>query len=144
MEFDMVNTLSGGAWTLFAPTDDAFAVLDEETISMDVELNTGIDTGVNIVKRIGTDQLTSEQIADVLKYHIHQGAALAFDNLLCKKLIPMMNGKTSRTKCANGHKYQRGPGQVGGMLPQIITKDVEACNGIVQVVNHVMIPRFER
>jgi len=144
MEFNMVDTLSGGVWTLFAPTDDAFAALDEETITMDVELNTGIDTGVNIVERIGTDQLTSKQIVDVLKYHIHQGAALAFDDLGCKKLIPMMNDKTSRTKCANGYKYQRGPGQWGGMLPQITTKDIKACNGIVQMVNHVMIPRFER
>ncbi|VEU41966.1 unnamed protein product [Pseudo-nitzschia multistriata] len=125
-DFDLAEALSRGTWTVFAPTDDAF------------------DTMVEHV------DLTSDEIVSVVRYHLHDGSLLFFEDLVCRDLIPMANGRRSRTKCQEGIdfedsfvKYQRGPGQVGDMLPEITTKNLGACNGVVHVVNHVMIPRLD-
>jgi len=122
-EYNMVDTLSVGVWTLFVPTDDAFEALSD-AMGMDM------------------DTLTPDQIIGILMFHAHMGSALTFDDLECTQPIPMINGKMSRTKCTDDGaiKYVVGPGQMIDMLPEIIVKDVEACNGIIQVVNHVIMP----
>lgn len=124
-EFDLAETLSNGTWTVFAPTDEAFASV-EDTAS----------------------GLTAEQLAEVLTFHAVPDEEIAYEDLICKGKIEMANGETSRTKCKTNddtgedYKYQKGSGQLDGMNPKIIVKDVEVCNGIVHVVDNVMIPRL--
>ena len=118
----MAEPLSKGTWTIFAPTDTAFnAIEDAEDFDLDVE-----------------------QIGALLQYHVVVDKVITFKELPCTDLTEMSNGETSRTKCSNGDKYQRGPGQLDGMLPKIVMKDVKVCNGIVHVVDNAMIPEFDK
>jgi len=124
-EFELAEAFSSGTWTLFAPVDAAFAGIED--VAQD---------------------LTPKQIEDVLRFHAVPNVALAYDALPCKELTAMANGKNSRTKCdrddATGDriKYQRGSGQMDGMMPRIALADVAACNGIVHIVNNVLIPKL--
>jgi len=121
VEFELVEELSGGTWTVFAPTDEAFLAIEDVI-----------------------PDLTVAQIGEVVKFHAIPERAVMFEDLPCKELTVMANGDTSRTKCDEKDtvKYQKGYGQIEGMLPKIITADIEACNGIVHVVDNVMIPRI--
>jgi hypothetical protein len=60
----------------------------------------------------------------------------------------MANGGETQTVCIEYHmngeknawKAQRGPGNSENDLPLIVIKDVDACNGIIQVIDEVMLP----
>lgn len=120
----MAEALSGGNWTVFAPTDDAFGKIAAVTAD-----------------------LTGDQLLDVLLFHVVAGQAVTSDQLVCKGLIPMANEDNSRTKCVhdefgNEMFFQRGPGNSDEMLPKITAANLKACNGIVHVVDNVMIPKL--
>jgi len=122
-QFNMDEALSNGTWTAFAPVDDAFAAIEE----------------------VAAD-LTEKQLLDILLYHFAL-EALTSDMLECKGLTEMASGQNSRTKCAKdefGEEsiFQRGPGQIEGMLPKVILPNLEACNGVIHVVDNVMLPRL--
>ena len=112
-------------WTVFAPTDDAFAAI-EDILS----------------------ELTPEQIADVLTFHAIQFQVFNYDDLQCKEILTMSNGDESRTKCDKDddtkerYKIQKGAGQLEDMMPRIIESDIEACNGVIHKLNNVMIPKL--
>jgi len=110
----------GNALTFFLPTNDAFEAMDKNF-----------------------DKLTFEENESVLSYHIIN-EIVHFDELICKGLIVTANGKESRTKCIGDDKYQRGQNQMDNMLPKIIIHDVQVCNGIVHVVDHVLMPKLEK
>lgn len=52
----------------------------------------------------------------------------------------MANGKISRTICAGVDIFQKGAGNPRDTMPQIVETDIEACNGVVHVVNQAMLP----
>ncbi len=52
----------------------------------------------------------------------------------------MTNGKDSRTICKDGTTYQKGGGNSDDAKPEIISADIEACNGVIHVVSEVMLP----
>jgi transforming growth factor-beta-induced protein len=125
MEFDWYEALSTGTWTIFAPPDNAFTAIEEVS-----------------------EDFTNCEIGDVLSFHAVFGQTLMFDDLLCAEKITMANSDDSRTQCELDKvtreviKYQKGVGQMDGMLPQITDADIMACNGVVHVVNNVMIPKL--
>lgn len=82
--------------------------------------------------------LDAAALTDILLFHVTPGTVLSGD-LTCKEVITMANGKDSRTKCEqNGAiKYQVGGGNAD-MPPMIVAPDVAACNGVVHVIDHVM------
>ena len=88
------------------------------------------------------------QLTDFLTFHTVIGQAFMFDNLLCTETIVMANTDSGRTQCIRDKvtreviKYQKGLGQIEGMLPMIPDADLIACNGVVHVVNNVMIPKL--
>jgi len=123
-QFQLDESLSSGTWTVFAPVDDAFAAIEE----------------------VAAD-LTEEQLLDILLYHVVAEQAVTSDMLECKGLTAMASGQSSRTKCAKdefGEEsiFQRGPGQIEGMIPKVILPNLEACNGVIHVVDNVMLPRL--
>ena len=112
--------------TAFAPTDDAFAELS--LISGDVD------------------------VKDVLLFHAVLGTTIYAKDLSCERggdrnLIQMANGENSRTICDFADDitviYQKGPGNARDNMPMIIAADVEACNGIIHVVDRVMLPNLD-
>lgn len=117
----LAETLSGpGPFTVFAPTDTAFGNLPAGTVE-------------GLLNDIPT--LTS-----ILLFHA-AGMSLFSNNLRCNSQVKMLNGGVSETVCQRvGQKFQSGPGNAGGMLPEITSANIQACNGVVHVVSEVMLP----
>merc|ERR1712238_490836 len=103
-------------------TDDAFAAIAEVT-----------------------ETLSEEQMATIVKFHIHEGDSLTYEELACQGLLDMATGKTSRTKCNDGKRYQNGPGNHDSETFPMIMKnssDIVTCNGIVHTLDAVMLPKL--
>ena len=111
----LVNTVSGpGPFTVFAPTDAAFAKLLAGTVE-------------NLLKPENKDQLTA-----VLTYHVVPGKIMAADvvNLSEAKTV---NGKMLKVK-VNGDNVMINDAKV-------TSTDIAASNGVIHVIDSVVVPR---
>lgn len=129
-QFDLVDSFSPTgnitAVTVFVPTNEAFEVL---------EGNDDFDF----------DVMTTEQSIYVLLYHVIalEGTnSFSYSDLECGKLLKTSNGDSVRTKCDGALKFQKGPKQMDDRLAKIILPNVNVCNGVVHVVNNVMLPNL--
>ncbi|MDW3225180.1 MAG: fasciclin domain-containing protein [Paracoccaceae bacterium] len=111
---DLVDTLkSDGPFTVFAPTDEAFAALPAGTVE-------------TLLKPENKDQLTS-----ILTYHVLPGKVMAAD-LAGKRLsVATVNGKKVHVDGRNGVKVEKA---------NVISADVEASNGVIHVIDSVLLP----
>ncbi|MHB8136041.1 MAG: fasciclin domain-containing protein [Anaerolineaceae bacterium] len=111
----LVDTLKGeGPFTVFAPTDDAFAKLPAGTID-------------ELLKPENKQQLTN-----ILLYHVMQGKVLA--NSVTDGLIADSDLGTSLFfKLDMGNAYVN--------EAQIIVTDIEASNGVIHVIDTVILPK---
>jgi len=107
--------------TLFAPTNYAF-------ITMPAGLLAAI---------VGPDG--QDVLEDLLLYHVYEGK-LKFNRLFCGKERQMANGEITTTRCRNGFKFQVGEGNERDREPEIVFPDGEATNGIIHVVDEVILP----
>lgn len=123
----LVDTLSGpGPFTVFAPTNDAFAKLPAGTV----------DT---LLMPENKDKLTS-----ILTYHVVPGK---YDTKKIAKLIKKGNG-TAMLKTVNGESLtfmMPSAGQIvitdaKGGTATITTADVYQSNGIIDVIDAVLMP----
>ncbi len=107
----LVDTLkSDGPFTVFAPTDDAFAALPEGTVEALLE---DIDT-----------------LTAILTYHVVPGAVMSGD---------LSDGMEAET--VNGQSVTIGVGDtvtVDGAT--VIQADIEASNGVIHVIDSVILP----
>jgi uncharacterized surface protein with fasciclin (FAS1) repeats len=107
------DTLKGdGPFTVFAPTDSAFAALPEGTV----------DT---LLKPENRAQLT-----DILTYHVVPGKVMSSDLTEGMKAKTVQGGELSIT-LAGGAK-------VNGA--NVTTADVAASNGVIHVIDQVILP----
>ena len=111
--------------TLFAPTNNAFAALPPDLLQ----------------------QATDEEVAFVLRNHAVIGEEILFSELICApdpdSVITMASNNTTQTNCGTDpstDKFQFGDGNTQDNAPRIIRADVGACNGVVHVVNNVILP----
>ena len=125
-EPEVGQLLESGEWTLFAPQDSAFDVPDVAAILADL--------GPKELKRI-------------TKFHAVEGRTVWPWDLACTETLAMYSGDVSRTRCekdtATGliTKYQKGNGNYNlGVLPKLELPSLRACNGIVHVLDMVMLP----
>lgn len=117
----LVDTLKGdGPFTVFAPTDAAFAALPEGTVEM-------------LLKPENKDQLVN-----ILLYHVD-------DRMLSAEMIPAGSTYikpllTSERLCLQassaGVKIADGTGQ----MANVIAADIKADNGVIHVVDKVLLP----
>lgn len=107
-----VSVNSPGPLTVFAPTDDAFAKLPAGTVE-------------SLLKPENRDKLVS-----ILTYHVVPGQYTAAE-VFQQTSLPTAAGKSVAIKKANG-------GTVGGA--KMIKKDIPACNGVIHVIDSVMLP----
>jgi transforming growth factor-beta-induced protein len=110
----LVDTLKGaGPFTVFAPTDDAFAKLPKGTVE-------------NLLKPENKKQLT-----DILTYHVVSGSVLAADVV-----------KLSSAKTVNGAdvKIMVKDGKVKVNDANVVTTDILASNGVIHVIDAVILP----
>lgn len=113
---DLVSILQGdGPFTVFAPTDEAFAALPEGTLE-------------NLLKPENKDQLVG-----ILTYHVVAGKVMSTD-LSDGMMAETVNGAKITFTTADGAK-------VNGS--NVVTADVEATNGIVHIIDSVILPPSE-
>ena len=112
---DLVNTLKGeGPFTVFAPTDDAFAALPVGTL----------DT-LLLPKN-------KQQLTDILLYHVVPGKVMASDVIGLTSAATVL-GKDVTIKVEDGKVYLND-------TAQIIITDVETSNGVIHVIDSVLLP----
>jgi transforming growth factor-beta-induced protein len=115
---DLIDTLKGeGPFTVFAPTDDAFAKLPEGTI----------------------DALLADipQLTDILLYHVVSGKVMAADVVgLDGQMVPTVLGQEVAIKVDMGNVYLNED-------VQVIITDIETSNGVIHVIDSVLLPPAE-
>lgn len=124
---DLVATLQGaGPFTVFAPVNKAFDMLPEGTVA-------------TLLKPENKAALQG-----VLTYHVVAGKLNASDLL---KMIKDGNGKAELTTVAGGKLWvmKKGKGIIlkdekGGMA-MVTIKDVNQSNGVIHVIDHVLLPK---
>jgi uncharacterized surface protein with fasciclin (FAS1) repeats len=110
----LVETLQGeGPFTVFAPTDDAFAKLPSETIE-------------DLLKPENKDKLVS-----ILTYHVVPGKVMASDVT-----------KLSEAKTVNGQSLsiQVEGDMVMVDSAKVVQADIECSNGVIHVIDSVVMP----
>jgi uncharacterized surface protein with fasciclin (FAS1) repeats len=111
---DLVDTLEGtGPFTVFAPTDEAFAKLPPATLA---------------------DLLKPENRAKlrrILTYHVVSGRVMASDVVLLRS-----------AKAASGDEIAVEAGSGGVMVAnaKVVKTDIDASNGVIHVIDSVMLP----
>ena len=114
---DLVGTLKGpGPYTVFAPTDEAFAKLPAGTLD-------------NLLKPENKAMLVR-----VLTYHVVPGKVMAADVV-----------KISSAKAVSGDALQIKVtgGDVTIDKARVVKTDVAASNGVIHVIDHVLLPPKE-
>ncbi len=110
---DLAETLAGeGPFTLFAPTDAAFAALPEGTVESLLEDPSG-------------------KLTDILLYHVAAGTALSTD-LSDGMMVPTLNGKNVTVTINDDGVFIDDA--------QVIFADIVADNGVVHVIDAVLLP----
>lgn len=111
---DLVETLQGeGPFTVFAPTNDAFDALPKGTVA-------------NLLKPENKDQLVN-----ILTYHVVAGQVLSTD---------LRDGQKAAT--VQGSKVKVTLGEKAVLIDgaKVVTADVKAKNGVVHVIDRVILP----
>ena len=112
---DLVGTLGNpdAMLTVFAPTDDAFAMLGD----------------------LGLDYLTADLdlLTNTLLYHVIDGAVDSIDAAAAyNQSVTMINGDPAAVTIDDGMLM------IGGAM--VVTKDIVASNGIIHVIDAVLMP----
>jgi uncharacterized surface protein with fasciclin (FAS1) repeats len=101
-----------GPYTVFAPTDAAFAKVPRSTL-----------------KALANNRA---KLRAVLLYHVAKGKLTAA-KLVKRSSVKTLNGHSVRIRVRGGKVY------VGGA--RVTTADIGASNGVIHVINKVLIPR---
>ena len=108
----LVDTLKGeGPFTVFAPNDEAFAKLPAGTVESLLE--------------------NPEQLAAILTFHVVAGKKTASD-VVGSDSLPTVQGQSLTVDTTDGVT-------IGGA--KVLATDVEASNGVIHVIDTVLIPQ---
>ena len=111
----LVETLSGpGPFTVFAPTDAAFAKLPAGTVEALLA--------------------NKEKLTSILTYHVVSGKVMAADLVKSNGATPnTVNGLPLDIVVRDAKVYVNGV--------QVITADVQASNGVIHIIDAVLLPQ---
>ena len=110
----LIDALKGdGPFTVFAPTDDAFAALPAGTVEM-------------LLMPENKDKLV-----DILTYHVLAGQVMAADITGKVTSVEMLNGGKATVDAQNGVKINEA---------NVVAVDVMASNGVIHVIDAVIMP----
>ncbi|MEM7112394.1 MAG: fasciclin domain-containing protein [Chloroflexota bacterium] len=113
-EAGLAETLAGeGPFTVFAPTDDAFAALPEGTVE------------ALLADPEGT-------LTQILTYHVVDGAVFAAD-VVGLETAPTLQGENIEITVDGDSVFLN-------ESIQVITTDIEASNGVIHVIDNVLLP----
>lgn len=112
----LVDTLKGtGPFTVFAPTDAAFAKLPKET-----------------VEKITGDK---ELLKKVLLYHVVSGKVLSND---------LKNGMEAKTVEGSTIKVKIGKKGVSFNKSKLVKADIATSNGVIHIIDTVLVPPMHK
>ena len=112
---DLIGTLKGpGPFTVFAPTDEAFAKLPAGTLD-------------NLLKPENKDKLRR-----VLTYHVVAGEVRA-DDVVKLQSAKAVSGDTITVKVRDGKVHVDGA--------NVTKTDIQASNGVIHVIDTVILPK---
>ena len=110
----LVDTLKGeGPFTVFAPTDEAFAALPEGTVE-------------SLLLPENKDQLVS-----ILTYHVIPGKVMSGDIAGKQMEVTTVQGSMANVDATSGV-------MIDGA--NVVTADIEASNGVIHVIDAVILP----
>jgi uncharacterized surface protein with fasciclin (FAS1) repeats len=113
----LVETLKGkGPFTVFAPTDEAFAKLPAGTVE-------------NLLK-----PENKAKLAAILTYHVVPGTVLAAQ-------VVTMNGKEVKTVNGQMVKIAVNGSTVMVNTAKVTATDIKASNGVIHVIDSVILPK---
>jgi uncharacterized surface protein with fasciclin (FAS1) repeats len=108
----LVETLSGeGPFTVFAPTDEAFAQIPQETL-----------------QAVLADK---EKLTAILTYHVVSGKLMAADVVRSTQL-QTVQGQSITVSTEGGVRVDNA---------NVIQTDIEADNGVIHVIDQVIMPK---
>jgi uncharacterized surface protein with fasciclin (FAS1) repeats len=111
----LVDTLKGpGPFTVFAPTDEAFAKLPGGTVE-------------NLLKPENKQQLVT-----ILTYHVVPGKVMSKDLVGKKKMAKTVEGTQVSIDATDGVRVNNA---------KVVKADIEASNGVIHVIDTVIIPK---
>jgi uncharacterized surface protein with fasciclin (FAS1) repeats len=111
---DLVDTLkSEGPFTVFAPTDEAFAELPEGTVA-------------DLLKPENKDKLVA-----ILTYHVLSGKVVSADIAGKQMMVQTVEGSTINVNATSGVKVNDA---------SVIKADIETSNGVIHVIDKVILP----
>ena len=111
---ELVDVLKGdGPFTVFAPTDDAFAKLGDDTIAY-------------LLKPENKEKLVS-----ILTYHVVPGKVMAED---------VVGIESAKTVQGSSIKVKVKDGNVHIDNAKVVMTDIEAKNGVIHVIDTVVVP----
>lgn len=109
----LIETLKGtGPFTVFAPTDEAFAKLPQQTLS-------------DLLKPENKEKLTA-----ILTYHVVPDKVMASQVAKISQAITVQ-GQSLRVDTKDGVRINDA---------KVIVADVEASNGVIHVIDSVLLP----
>ncbi len=112
----LVDTLKGdGPFTVFAPTDEAFAKLPKGTVE-------------DLLK-----PENKEKLAAILTYHVVPGKVMASDIKGKKENVKSVQGGDLAVDATDGVKINDAT---------VVTADIAASNGVIHVIDTVVMPKL--
>ena len=124
---DLVSALQGdGPFTVFAPTNDAFAKIDAETLASLLE------------------EKNKSALANILTYHVISGSITATDVVAALKKgngmveLTALNGQVITVMEKDEKIWLK---DSNGNFSEIIATDVMGSNGVIHVINAVVMPK---
>jgi len=124
---DLVGALQGeGPFTVFAPTNDAFAKIDAKTLSSLLEAG------------------NKEALANILTYHVVSGKLAASDVVAALKKgdgmveLKALNGQVITITQKDDKIWLK---DSNGDFSEIIATDVMGSNGVIHVIGTVVMPK---
>ena len=124
---DLVGALQGeGPFTVFAPTNDAFAKIDQATLGSLLEPE------------------NKKALANILTYHVVSGKLAAADVVAALKkgngkvVLKALNGQELTVVQKSGKIWLQ---DQNGNYSEITATDVMGSNGVIHVINSVVMPK---
>lgn len=110
----LAEVLSGdGPFTVFAPTDDAFAALPEGTVESVLQPE------------------NKQQLIDILKYHVISGRVYDSAAVAAKRADTLLGRGVNISLSANGLQVNDA---------NVVSANVNASNGVIHVIDKVLLP----
>ena len=124
---DLVTALQGdGPFTVFAPTNDAFAKIDAETLNSLLE------------------EKNQKALANILTYHVVAGNLTATDVAAALKKgngkveLTALNGQVLTVMSKDDKIWLQ---DVNGNYSEITATDIKGSNGVIHVIDTVVMPK---